>query len=475
MTSHAETTSKSDAFAVLNPFDQSTIGQYSYTSEDEALAALDEAHRCHVARDGWLSKSVRIAILDKLASLIEHRTDDLARCAAREGGKPLKDSVVELRRACEGVKVAAREIAQLHGTEIAMDLNAASAHRFAHTYREPRGVVLAISAFNHPFNLIVHQVVTAVAAGCPVLVKPALSTPMSCLNLVELLYEAGLPRPWCHALLTRHEVTEKLVTDRRTAFLTFIGSADVGWHLRSKLAPGAHCTLEHGGVAPVIVDETADIDACIPGLTRGGFYHAGQVCVSVQRIYVHRNVVEPFLEKLTASAKRLSVGDPLDPTTDVGPLISPREVERVDAWVREALTDGHTGRLIHGGRKLSATTYEPTVLLNPADDARISKEEVFGPVVSVYAYDDLDEAIARANAPDVFFQASIFTRDLDVALYAARRLHGMAVMVNDHTAFRVDWMPFGGHRQSGLGVGGIGHAMKEMTLERMVVFHSHRL
>ncbi|MCB9655239.1 MAG: aldehyde dehydrogenase family protein [Deltaproteobacteria bacterium] len=475
MTSRAPDAVSTPSFTVTNPFDQSPIGQYAYTREGDAIAALEEAYRCHRDRAGWLSKSTRIAILEKLAALIEDRTDALAQCAAREGGKPLKDSIVELRRAREGVKIAANEIAQLHGTEVAMDLNLASAHRFAHTFREPRGVVLAISAFNHPFNLIVHQVVTAVAAGCPVLVKPALSTPMSCINLVELLYEAGLPRAWCHLLFTTHDVTEKLVADRRIAFLTFIGSAAVGWHLRAKLAPGAHCALEHGGIAPAIVDETADIDAAIPGLTRGGFYHAGQVCVSVQRIYVQRRIVEPFLEKFVAATKALRTGDPLDPSTDVGPLISPREVDRVDAWVHEALTHEQPARLIHGGRKLSATTYEPTVLLDPSDDARVSNEEIFGPIVSVYTYDTLDEAIARANEPDVFFQASIFTRDLSVALDASRRLHGMAVMVNDHTAFRVDWMPFGGHRQSGLGVGGIGHAMREMTLERMVVFHSPRL
>lgn len=336
-----------------------------------------------------------------------------------------------------------------------------------------RGVVLAISAFNHPFNLIVHQVITAIASGCPVLVKPAPTTPLSCRSVVEMLAEAGLPEGWCHFLLTDNEVTGKLVSDPRVSFMTFIGSAKVGWYLRSRLAPGAACVLEHGGVAPVIVDATADIDDSLPLVTRGAFYHAGQVCVSVQRVYLHSDIAEEFIGKFVSAVGELKTGDPLDASTDVGPLIGRDEVERVDTWVQEAIAGG--AELLCGGHELSATTYAPTVLLNPSLDARVSTEEVFGPVVALYTYEELDDAIARANAPDVFFQAAIFTRDLDTALSASRRLNGMAVMVNDHSAFRVDWMPFGGHGPSGLGLGGIGYTMRDMTLERMVVFRSRAL
>lgn len=463
------TTESRPTFDVKSPFDEALIQTLSYTDEPAAFAALEKAHQRHRDRAGWLDASRRIQILERFASLVQAQVDALARQAALEGGKPLKDSIVEIERAINGVRVAIAEIAQLHGTEITMGLTASSSQRFAHTYREPRGVVLAISAFNHPFNLIIHQAVTAVAAGCPVLVKPALSTPISCKSVVELLAEAGLPGGWCQLLLCEDDITEKLVADRRVSFLTFIGSARVGWYLRSRLAPGAACSLEHGGVAPVIVDATADIDAAISPLARGGFYHAGQVCVSVQRIYLHRSIAEQFTAKFVNAVGELKTGDPLDPSTDVGPLIRTREVDRVDSWVTEAVDAG--AELLCGGHKLSETTYAPTVLLNPPDDVRVSEEEIFGPVVALYTYDDLDEAIARANAPDVFFQASIFTRDLDTALSVSRRLNGMAVMVNDHTAFRVDWMPFGGHRQSGIGIGGIGHAMREMTLERMVVFH----
>jgi len=463
----------SPTFDVNSPFDGELIQTLAYTDEAATFAALERAHELHNERAGWLGAPQRIEILERFASLVEAQLDALAQQAAREGGKPISDSLVELVRAIDGVKVAVKEIGQLLGTEIPMRLNDASAHRFAHTYREPRGVVLAISAFNHPFNLIIHQVITAVAAGCPVLVKPALATPLSCISVVELLAEAGLPDGWCQLLLPERAVTEKIVADPRLSFLTFIGSAQVGWYLRSKLAPGAACSLEHGGSAPVIVDATADIDAAIPLLTRGGFYHAGQVCVGVQRIYLQRAIAEEFTAKFVDAVGDLVSGDPLDAATVVGPLIRKREVTRVDAWVKEGVEAG--AELLCGGEPLTETVYAPTVLLDPPDDARVSQEEIFGPVVALYTYDDIDEAIARANAPDLFFQASIFTTDLDTALSASRRLNGMAVMVNDHSAFRVDWMPFGGHRQSGLGTGGIGPTMRDMTLERMVVFHSKAL
>ena len=460
-------------FNVQSPFDGAQIQAFAYTGEEAAFAALEEASQRYRDRHDWLNAEKRIQILGNFATLVAAQSDELARQAALEGGKPLKDSMVEIERAINGIKVAMAEIGRLHGTEVVMGLTASSAQRFAHTYREPRGVVLAISAFNHPFNLIIHQVVTAVAAGCPVLVKPSLATPMSCKSAVELLHQAGLPGEWCHLLLCEDAVTEKLVADTRISFLTFIGSARVGWYLRSRLAPGAVCALEHGGVAPAIVDATADIDESIAPLVRGGFYHAGQVCVSVQRIYLQRDIAKEFTRKFVDAVGELKTGDPLDPSTDVGPLIRTQEVDRVDSWVREAMDGG--AELLSGGCKISATTYSPTVLLDAADDARVSQEEIFGPVVMLYTYDDLDDAIARANAPDMFFQASIFTRDLDTALSTSRRLNGMAIMVNDHTAFRVDWMPFGGHRQSGLGLGGIGATMRDMTLERMVVFRSKML
>ena len=452
---------------VHSAFNQELIETIPRMTESEAYEALDRAYKLYQDKKSWPSRVERIEILEKVASIVKDRSKTLALKAAEEGGKPLRDSIVEINRAYEGIKLAITELHHLHGTEIPMNLNPSSLGRMAYTKLVPRGVVLAISAFNHPFNLIVHQVIPAIAVGCPVLVKPASSTPISCRNLVNILHEAGLPKDWCQMLTCGNDVTEKFVSDERVSFLTFIGSGRVGWHLRSKLAPGATCALEHGGVAPVIVDHTADIDQAVPLLCKGGFYHAGQVCVSVQRIIAHKNIVNELTEKLSNAAKELKVGDPTLEITDVGPLISPKEVNRVSTWVDNAIQGG--AKLVTGGQKISDTCYEPTILLNPPQNAEVSTQEVFGPVVCIYTYESFDEAIKIANSVDFAFQAAVFSKNLDFTLDAIDQLEGQAVMVNDHTAFRVDWMPFGGHKQSGLGLGGIGHTMKDMTIEKMFV------
>jgi len=355
-----------------------------------------------------------------------------------------------------------------------MGRTAASGGRLAFTHHEPIGPVLAFSAFNHPLNLIAHQVGPAIAAGCPVIVKPAKATPLSCLRLVRILRECGLPEAWCQPLVTTGaELSQQMASDPRIGFFSFIGSGKVGWMLRSRLAPGVRCSLEHGGVAPVIVAADADLDYALPLLVKGGFYHAGQVCVSVQRIFAQRPIARVLAERLARSAERLKVGDPTLMETEVGPLIRPQEVVRVDEWVQEAAGGG--GALLCGGRALSPTCYAPTVLLDPPATSRVMTHEVFGPVVCVAAFDELDEAIGRANGLPYAFQAAVFTRDLDTALRASRRLNASAVMINDHTAFRVDWMPFAGLRESGLGVGGIPYTMEDMQIKKLIVIRSKEL
>ena len=265
---------------VFAAYDGSSIATFRTHDEESALKMMEKSYSLFRDRKSWLRLKDRITILEKAQKIVMERREQLAMDAAKEGGKPLSDSLVEVDRAADGIKVAIKEITHLHVTEIPMGLTASSEGRIAYTRRDPRGVVLAISAFNHPFNLIVHQVIPAVAAGCPVIVKPAPTTPISCKNLVEILYEAGLPEEWCQMVICENDVAEKLVTNPRTAFLTFIGSAKVGWYLRSKLPPGATCALEHGGAAPAIIDKTADLDKTISLLVKGGFYHAGQVCFS---------------------------------------------------------------------------------------------------------------------------------------------------------------------------------------------------
>jgi acyl-CoA reductase-like NAD-dependent aldehyde dehydrogenase len=376
-------------------------------------------------------------------------------------------------RAINGVKLAAEEVGKLIGEQIPMGLTEASSNRIAFTTREPIGVVVSISAFNHPLNLIVHQTVTAFAAGCPVIVKPASTTPLSCLTFVDILYKAGVPTDWVQVMIIDNEVAEVMVTDKRVNFLSFIGSAKVGWSLKSKLAPGTRCALEHGGAAPVIVEPDADFKEMIPALVKGGFYHAGQVCVSVQKIFAHETIAQALADAMATSAKNLRVGDPLDKNTEVGPLISIKEVERVAAWVKEAEAGG--AKLLCGGKKISDTCYSPTVLWNPSQNAKVSTEEIFGPVVCIYPYRDRDEAIQEANRLDYHFQAAVFTKNLEVALDTVQKLNATAVMVNDHTAFRVDWMPFGGRDASGEGMGGIPYTMHEMTREKLMVIKSKML
>lgn len=453
---------------VVQAFDRAPIADVPYDDAAALERKLSAAQRAFKNRDGWLQPHQRIAILRKLAALMEAKRDHLAMQIAREGGKPLPDAIVETTRAIDGVHNAADELRNFAGREIPMGLSAAAENRWAFTTREPIGVVAAISAFNHPLNLIVHQVAPAIAVGCPVIIKPASTTPLSCLEFVAMVHEAGLPEPWCQSFLPDgNELAEALVTDPRVAFLSFIGSARVGWSLHAKLAHGARSALEHGGVAPAIVDRSADLAKIIEPIVKGGYYHAGQVCVSTQRIFVHNAIADDFTQALIARVEKLRTGDPTLKDTEVGPLIQPREADRVAEWIEEAVKGG--AQCAAGGKRLSETTLQPTVLLDPASDARVTTQEVFGPVVAVYRYGELDEAIARANSLPTAFQASVFAQDIDFAMRAANRLDASAVMINDPTAFRTDWMPFAGRRESGYGTGGIPYTMRDMSQEKMIL------
>lgn len=465
------TASNDDTLDVFAPFDHQLIATVESGDAAAVEQALDNADQLFRDRSRWLKPAQRIAILEKTAVLMGQQAEHLAIEAAREGGKPLIDSRIEVARAIDGIKICIETLRTDTGHEIPMGLNAASEGKIAFTRSEPIGVVVAVSAFNHPLNLIVHQVGPAIASGCPVIVKPAGDTPLSCFRFVQILRDAGLPEDWCQALVIRNrDFATQLVTDQRVGFFSFIGSGAVGWSLRSQLAPGTRCALEHGGVAPVIVTEHANLAEVVPKLVKGGYYHAGQVCVSVQRVYAHESIVDQLARGIAEQAEQLTVGDPTLVETDIGPLIRTAELDRVEAWVNEAIEDGAT--LLTGGHRISDSLYECTLLLNPSEEARVSREEVFGPVICIYSYRELDEAIARANGLPVSFQASVFTDKLDEALKAYSQLNASAVMVNEQTAFRVDWMPFAGLKQSGLGVGGIPHTFRDMQIEKMLVIHS---
>ncbi|NOU59754.1 aldehyde dehydrogenase family protein [Marinifilum caeruleilacunae] len=458
---------------VKSPFDGSLIQEIPLLNSQQVEEKIANAYALFQDKSRWLKPFERIEILEKTKAIMQTRVEELTKIAAAEGGKPYQDSKVEVLRAINGVQLAIEHIGQMKGEQIPMGTTAASVHRWGFTMREPIGVVLSISAFNHPLNLAVHQIIPAFAVGCPVLIKPATTTPMSAIELVKMMKEAGLPADWAEVVICDRTNAENLVKDSRVNYLSFIGSAAVGWSLRSKLAPGTRCALEHGGSAPVIVEADANLEDCIPSLAKGGFYHAGQVCVSVQRVYVQEAIADEFCSKLVEIAKSLKVGDPLDPQTEVGPLIETYEVDRVDEWVKEAVADG--AKLLWGGHKISDTCYEPTVLLNACQSSKVSQHEVFGPVICVYTYKEMQEAIDLSNSLPLAFQSAVFTSNIDKALNAVNQFNAATVMVNDHTAFRVDWMPFGGRDESGIGVGGIPYSMHEMTREKLMVIKSSHL
>jgi acyl-CoA reductase-like NAD-dependent aldehyde dehydrogenase len=448
---------------VQDPSDGEQIGKVELIPWDTIDRWLDEMVRLHRPQSA-LPAHRRIDILREARAAMKSRRDELALLIAREGGKPLKDAKVEADRAIAGVDTAIGELMSERGEQIPMDLTQAGAGRTAFTFREPIGPVVAVSAFNHPLNLIVHQIIPAVATGCPVIVKPSDDTPLCAQLLVDLLHRSGLPEEWCRFAPCSIPTAERMVTDPRVAFFSFIGSAKVGWMLRSKLAPGTRYALEHGGAAPVLIDRDVQTDDILPTLVKGGYYHSGQVCVSVQRVFVPRSNAEEFAERLAEQVGSLRMGDAKDESTDCGPLIRPGEVDRVAEWV-----DASSGRIVCGGKRLSDRFYVPTVLLEPGRDDSVSTKEIFGPVVCIYGYDDPDAAIAQANSLPFAFQASVFTDSLKFGWNAVRKFDASAVMVNDHSAFRVDWMPFAGRRQSGYGTGGIGHTMRDMTQEKLAV------
>lgn len=471
---HSKKNTETNTLTVFNPFDLSQVDELAEHDTGDVEMALATAHALFNNRDTWLPAHQRIAVLERSASLMEKRIEQLAQTAVREGGKPITDTRVEVAEAIETIKSVIATLRSDCGSAIPMGLTPGTGKRMAFTRREPVGVSVAVSAFNNPLHLIVHQVAPAIAAGCPIIIKPAPDTPLSCLTFVEILREAGLPEGWAHVIVTSNkELTEKLATDPRVAFLTFAGSPNVGWPLRSMLAPGTRCSLEHGGAAPVIITGDSDIYEVREAILKGCFYHAGQDPVSVQRIFTHTKIATRFATQLAMKAAGLKLGDPMDPETEVGPLIRPAEVNRIHEWVSEAVRGG--GQLLTGGNKLSETVYAPTVIFNPPKECRLMREEAFGPVVCVDPWFDIKDAIKRANALPTALHAAVFTRDVEQAMLIIDRLDASAVIVNDHTGFHPGWIPFSGLRQSGLGTKGAPYMLQNMSVEKMVVLRTDPL
>jgi len=428
---------------------------------ERAVAAAVAAERPLAA----LAAYERADALRAVAAGLLARRDELARQLAAEAGKPLRDAAVEVERGALAFRIAGEEAERRYGEVLPLDLNAASRARTGIVRRVPVGAIVAISPFNLPLGLAVHKVAPALAVGCPVVLKPPTRTPLTMLSVAELVHETGLPPGSLSVLPTSRPLGERLVADERFKLLTFTGSPEVGWALKER-AGKKKVVLELGSNAAAIVDATADLDWAAERCAYGAFKYAGQLCISVQRIFVHDAVWDGFVERLLARARALRLGDPLDPSTDVGPLIDEAAAERVEAWVAEAVEAG--AQVLAGGAR-DGSFFEPTVLADAPPTARVSCEEVFGPVAVLFRFDDFGDALRAVNDSRFGLQAGLFTNDLAHAWRAFGELEVGGVIVNDAPTYRIDTMPFGGVKDSGLGREGIRYAMDDLTEPRLLV------
>jgi acyl-CoA reductase-like NAD-dependent aldehyde dehydrogenase len=449
---------------VRNKYSGQVVGALPTARREDVDAAVGAAHRAAETMAG-LPAHRRSDLLGQAARLIDARREEFARTIAVEAGKALKFARAEVDRAVSTFTLAAEEAKRIYGETIPLDAVPAGEGYFGFTVRRPIGVVAAIAPFNFPLNLVAHKVAPALAAGNTVVLKPASTTPLSAVLLCRVLEEAGLP-PGAINLVAGSggTVGEWLVTDPRVAKITFTGSADVGERI-TQLAGIKKVTLELGNTSPVIIAPDSDLEWVARRCAVGAYYNSGQVCISVQRIYGDRQIVEPFTEQFVTATERMVVGDPLDEGVDVGPMIDEREARRIEAWVDEARQQD--AQVLTGGRREGAI-YWPTVLVDVTPEMKLVAEEAFAPVASIIACDDFEEALRQADATGYGLQAAVFTRDINRVFQAVRRLNFGGVIVNDMPAFRADHMPYGGNRRSGLGREGLRYAIEEMTNIQMV-------
>lgn len=438
----------------------------SQAGPDEVDAAITAAAKTFAR--GALTASQRYDILLKTAALIQTRRDDLALTMAYEAGKPLRDAYAEVDRAADTFTWSAEEAKRIHGEMVPLDATAGSENRLAFTLRVPVGVVCAITPFNFPINMVAHKIAPALAAGNAVVLKPASYTPIVAAKLCALVGEAGMPPGWLNMVVgPGQSVGNALLADPRINFYTFTGSVAVGETLKRSIGL-RRCTLELGSNAAVIVHEDANVDNAATQCALKGFSYSGQVCLSVQRIIVHQAIMEQFVAKLVSVTAGLRVGDPKEPSTDIGPMISEGEAKRAAVWIEEAVAGGAT--LLTGGRRDGAFL-TPTVLANVQPQMRVVCQETFAPIVTIQAYETLSEAFHLANDSLYGLQAGIFTSSLAVAMAATRNMQVGGIMVNDTSFYRAGQMPYGGVKQSGMGREGPRYAIEEMTELRLVVLN----
>jgi acyl-CoA reductase-like NAD-dependent aldehyde dehydrogenase len=450
---------------VQSPYDGSPVGRVAQGDAVLVDRAAEAAQEAFESAD--FPQHARAAVLDRAAEIAGERTEELALTIAAEAGKPLKTATVEAQRCVDTLTFSATEARKLTGGTVPMEASTAGAGKLGVMLRVPYGVVGAISPFNFPLNLVAHKLGPAIAAGNAVVLKPAGQTPISALKLAAILEEAGLPEGWLSVIPgPGSEVGNAIVEHELTKALSFTGSAQVGWGIRSRV-PHKKVSLELGSNAPLIVNDDGDWETAADKAQIHAFSHAGQSCISIQRILVHEKVADAFKERLIVNATKLKVGDPLDLETDVGPLITPDDRDRVKQWVEEAVAAGAElltgGELVDEGRCLA-----PTLLSAPPKDAKVWCEEIFGPVATIDTFAGFDEALALANDSKFGLQAGVFTRDVGRALEASRTLEFGGVLVNEVPTFRADQQPYGGVKDSGNTREGPAFAVLELTEERFV-------
>ncbi|MEP6641426.1 MAG: aldehyde dehydrogenase family protein [Gaiellales bacterium] len=449
---------------VTSPFDGSVVAQVADGGADDARRAIDAAAK---AMRTPVPAHERAAVLDRLAAIVRDRRDEFAETISREAGKPIATARVEAERAVQTILFSAVEARSFGGEVIGMDAHPAGVGHAGLVMRLPIGVVGAISPFNFPLNLVAHKVAPALAAGCAVVLKPAGSTPLSALLLAQAFEDAGQPAGWLNVVVGRSsEIGDVMIEDERVRLITFTGSSAVGWKLRERAAR-KKVSLELGNSTPVIVLADADLEKAAASVAANGYAFAGQSCISVQRVYVQDAAYDDFVARLQPKVEALVTGDPLDPATQVGPVIDPPNRDRIIEWVKEAVGNGAT--LLAGGETDESGLLRPTLLGDVDLDMKVACEEVFGPVVTLARVRDLDEAVERANGTRYGLQAGIFTSNISTALQATRLLEFGGVTVNEAPTYRADQMPYGGVKDSGNTREGPRYAVHEMTEPRLVV------
>ncbi len=457
-------TEGTESFEVRSPFDDEVVAEVGSPGEEDrerAMAAAAEVFE----ESRKLPVHARAEALAHISDRLQERIDEVAEVIAREGGKPLKWAKVEATRAVSTFRWAAEETRREGGQMMRLDTEASLGSRMGLIRRFPLGPVLAIAPFNFPVNLVAHKMAPALAVGAPVVVKPATKTPLGALLLGELFSETDLPQEMLSVLPIGGSQAGEMAKDHRFAKISFTGSSQVGWKLREG-APKKTVTLELGGNAGVIVHNDGDIDTAAQRIAFGGYYQAGQSCISVQRVLVHEDVMEDFSTKIVSEVEKLKVGDPMNAETDVGPVIDHDALERISQWVDEAVQSG--AEVLTGGKR-EDPFYIPTVLSNTTESMKVRCEEIFGPVISIAAYTDFEAAVEEVNNSQYGLQAGVFTRDIDRLFLAFRDIEVGGVIANDVSAFRADQMPYGGTKDSGSGREGLRYAMDEMTETKIMV------